>query len=224
MKKQLFIAIVLMIFSLTVVAGEGGALKNDKEKISYTIGFQIGQNLKQQGMDIDTDMLSAAIEDVMQDKTLKMTMQEMQSAMQAFQKKQMESMQAKAEENKKAGEAFLAENKSKDGVKVTDSGLQYKVITEGKGKKPTADSEVVVHYKGTLISGKEFDSSYKRGQPATFPVKGVIAGWTEALQLMSEGAKWQLYIPSDLAYGPRGNSSIGPNETLIFDVELISIK
>jgi FKBP-type peptidyl-prolyl cis-trans isomerase FklB len=145
--------------------------------------------------------------------------------MMAFQKEVMAKQAEVAKKNKAEGEAFLAENKKKEGVKTTPSGLQYKVIKPGKGKKPKSSDTVTVNYRGTLIDGTEFDSSYKRGQPATFQVSGVIPGWTEALQLMEEGAKWQLFIPSNLAYGERGAGGvIGPNATLIFEVELISIQ
>jgi FKBP-type peptidyl-prolyl cis-trans isomerase FklB len=140
-------------------------------------------------------------------------------------KKQQEKMQQAAEANKKEGDAFLTANKGKDGVVTLPSGLQYKIITSGTGPKPSASDSVVCNYRGTLIDGKEFDSSYKRGQPATFPVSGVIKGWTEALQLMPVGSKWQLFVPSDLAYGERGQGGdIGPNATLVFEVELISIE
>jgi FKBP-type peptidyl-prolyl cis-trans isomerase FklB len=149
----------------------------------------------------------------------------MQETMAVFQKEMMAKQQEVATKNKKEGEAFLVENKKKQGVKTLPSGLQYKVIKEGTGKKPKLGDTVTAHYWGTLIDGTEFDSSYKRGQPANFPVSGVIPGWTEALQLMGEGAKWQLFIPSNLAYGERGaGAGIGPNATLIFEIELISVQ
>jgi len=153
----------------------------------------------------------------------------MATEIQAFQKemqaKMVAEMQALAAKNKAAGEAFLAENAKKEGVVVTDSGLQYKIIEEGEGPSPGPSDMATVNYRGTLIDGTQFDSSYDRGQPATFPVGGVIAGWTEALQLMKPGAKWQLFIPADLAYGERGaGKDIGPNSTLVFDVELLSVE
>lgn len=194
-------------------------IKTDEQKFSYAIGFQLGQNLKNQGLgDIDVKIMTQAINDVLGGKDLKLSMEEMQQAFQAKQQK----MLAKA---KDAGDKFLAENKSKPGVKTLDNGIQYKVITEGKGNKPTLESSVVAHYSGTLIDGTEFDSSYKRGEPATFPLNGVIKGWQEVLPLMTVGSKWQVWIPSDLGYGTRGAPpSIGPNETLIFEIELLEIK
>jgi FKBP-type peptidyl-prolyl cis-trans isomerase FklB len=174
-------------------------------------------------------MFSKGIKDVLSGGTLMMTEQEVQETLTNFQKdlaeKQATRQKELAEKNKKDGEAFLAENMKKEGVKTLPSGLQYKVIKEGTGRTPKETDTVVTHYKGSLIDGSEFDSSYKRGQPATFPVKGVIKGWTEALQLMKEGSTWQLFVPADLAYGERGAGSvIGPNATLIFEVELLSIK
>jgi len=193
------------------------AFKDDIEKISYAIGTRLGQSFKMQNMDINIAMLLRGIEDVLAGKQLALTEVEM-----------IQVMKAKQDElNKKqnaANVAFLAENKSKPGVKVTGSGLQYKVIKEGTGGKPTIKDRVKVHYRGTLVNGQEFDSSYKRNQPATFPVGGVIAGWTEALQLMKEGAKWQLFIPANLAYKERGSPPrIPPNSPLIFEVELLEI-
>jgi len=201
-------------------------IKSDEQKFSYAIGFQIGQNLKNQGLtDVDVNALSQAISDVLKDKDLKISMEQMQQAVQAKQQKMMAARDAEGEKAKVAGEKFLADNKSKPGVKTLDSGIQYKVITEGKGNKPTAESSVVAHYRGTLIDGTEFDSSYKRGEPATFPLNGVIKGWQEVLPMMAEGSKWQVFIPSELAYGTRGaGASIGPNETLIFDIELVEIQ
>jgi FKBP-type peptidyl-prolyl cis-trans isomerase FklB len=204
-------------------------LKDQQDKVTYSIGYNIGNNLKQQKIDVRPEVLSKGINDALSGGEQMMTQEEMQATMKEFQSEQMAKMQKEREElaskNKTEGEKFLAENKKKEGVVTLDSGLQYEVIKEGNGNKPSASDTVVVHYKGTLLDGTEFDSSYKRGQPATFPVNGVIPGWTEALQLMKEGAKWKLFIPSDLAYGERGAGRvIGPNATLIFDVELIEIK
>jgi FKBP-type peptidyl-prolyl cis-trans isomerase FklB len=204
-------------------------LKTDKDKASYAIGMNIGQNLKKQSDEIDAAIVQRAMKDSLAGDKMLMTEDEAKAALMTLQtnmkKKQEEQMQQTAETNKKEGEAFLAENKTKAGVVTLPSGLQYKVLTEGTGPKPTATDSVVCNYKGTLLNGTEFDSSYKRGQPATFPVTGVIKGWTEALQLMPVGSKWELFIPSDLAYGQRGpGGGIGPNSTLIFEVELVSIK
>jgi FKBP-type peptidyl-prolyl cis-trans isomerase FklB len=203
-------------------------LKTQKDKVSYAIGMQVANNLNRQSLDVDPDVLMKGLKDTMAGKSL-MTDAEARTTMsQVFAElraKQEEKMKEAGEANKKAGEDFLAANKSKPGVVTTPSGLQYKVITQGTGPKPTASDTVICNYKGTLIDGKEFDSSYKRGEPATFPVSGVIKGWTEALQLMPVGSKYELYIPSDLAYGERGaGADIGPNTTLIFEVELLSIQ
>jgi FKBP-type peptidyl-prolyl cis-trans isomerase FklB len=204
-------------------------LKTDREKASYSIGMNLGKDFKSKEIEIDADILAQGIKDVFSGGKVLLTEEESQKTLMALQQEMMAKQEARSAEmtkkNKAEGEAFLAENAKKEGVKTLPSGLQYKIIEEGTGKTPSASDTVTVNYKGTLIDGTEFDSSYKRGQPATFPVGGVIAGWTEALQLMKEGAKWQLFIPADLAYGERGAGQlIGPNATLIFDVELISIK
>lgn len=206
-------------------------LETQKDKVSYVIGQNIGRNMQQQQMDetvIDLNQLRAGIEDVLNGKDSKLTDEQMAEIMTQFQQDMVARADSlnkvKGEANKKTGEEFLAKNAKEAGVVVLPSGLQYKVITEGTGKKPGPTSVVTVHYHGTLIDGKEFDSSIKRGQPATFPVNGVIAGWTEALQLMPAGSKWKLFIPSALAYGEQAASNvIGPNSTLIFEVELISV-
>ena len=198
--------------------------------VSYLIGVDIGNNLKKQEIEVDPDILARGIRDIQTGGKRLLSEQESAETMSAFQKEMMAKQEKRAkvlgEKNKKEGEAFLAENKKKEGVKTLPSGLQYKVIKAGTGKKPKADDAVTVNYRGTLINGTEFDSSYKRGQPATFPVSGgIIRGWTEALQLMGEGEKWELFIPSNLAYAERGTSGIiGPNATLIFEIELVSIK
>lgn len=210
-------------------AGEEKVLKSDRDKVSYSIGLEIGNNFKKQSIDVDADILARGMKDALSGSKPLMTDKEIQDTMTAFQKdmmaKQAEKAKALAEKNKKDEEAFLAENKKKEGVKTTSSGLQYKVIKDGEGPLPKATDTVTVNYRGTLIDGTEFDSSYKRGEAATFPVEGVIAGWTEALRLMKAGSKYQLFIPSNLAYGERGaGQAIGPNSTLIFEVELLSIK
>lgn len=204
-------------------------LKTDKEKFSYALGMRMGANFKKQGVQVDPAILERGVKDALAGGKTLLTEEQAQTELMQVQnemrKKQQEKMEAEAGGNKKQGEAFLAENKTKDGVKTLPSGLEYKVLTEGTGPKPTASDTVECNYRGTLIDGKEFDSSAKHGGPATFPVSGVIKGWTEALQLMPVGSKWQLFIPPDLAYGDRGaGPDIGPESTLIFDVELVSIK
>ena len=224
--KLRLIAIMGVLFLVSQAhAQENLVPKNQKEKMSYIIGMDIGNNLKKQGIDIETNILINGIKDAFASAKSLLSEQEIRETLATFQKE----MQAKQEEigkkNKKEGEAFLAENKKKEGVKTLPSGLQYKVINAGTGKKPKLTDTVTAHYRGTLIDGAEFDSSYKRGQPASFSVSGVIPGWTEALQLMEEGTKWELFIPTSLAYGERGaGAMIGPNATLIFEVELISIQ
>ena len=206
------------------------ALTTSKQKASYAIGMNWGTGLHRQAIDVDTAALLQGMKDALAGGKTLLTEDEARTALMQLQKEMQEKQQAKAaaegEANKKEGDAFLAANKSKEGVVTLPSGLQYKILKEGSGPKPTATDSVVCNYKGTLINGTEFDSSYKRGEPATFPVTGVIKGWTEALQLMPVGSKWQLFIPSDLAYGARGTPGgpIGPNATLIFEVELLSIK
>jgi len=204
-------------------------LTTEKDKASYSIGLNMGKQMAQIKDSIDFDRVKQGLNDAYNDAELKLTDDEIRASLTAFQqqlqKTQAEKMKNAAATNKKAGDEFLATNKTAEGVKTTESGLQYKVITEGKGDTPKSTDTVVTHYKGTLIDGTEFDSSYKRGQPATFPVTGVIKGWTEALQKMKVGSKWQLFIPSDLAYGPRGaGKSIGPDSVLIFEIELLEIK
>jgi FKBP-type peptidyl-prolyl cis-trans isomerase FklB len=205
------------------------ALKTPKDKFSYALGMNLGMSLKKQAVDVDPVVLSQGLKAAMAGGKTLLTPEEAQATLMEVQndlrKKQQEKMQVTGEANKTEGEAFLAANKAKEGVVTLPSGLQYKILKEGTGSKPTATDSVVCNYRGTLINGTEFDSSYKRGQPATFPVVGVIKGWTEALQLMPVGSKWQLFIPSSLAYAERGaGGEIGPNATLIFEVELMSIQ
>ena len=225
-----FLIVLIGIFMLVNPGhAEESVLKTKQDKISYAIGMDIGKNLKKQKIDLNPEVISQGLWDAMSDGKTLMTEQEYLETMTNFRKemtqKQTAQMKEAGDRNKKEGEKFIADNKKKEGVTTTASGLQYKVVTKGTGASPKATDTVTVHYKGTLIDGKEFDSSYSRGQPASFPVKGVIKGWTEALQLMKEGSKWQLFIPSELAYGERGaGRDIGPHSTLIFDVELISIK
>jgi FKBP-type peptidyl-prolyl cis-trans isomerase FklB len=206
------------------------SLTTTKEKASYAIGMNLGGGLHRQNVDVDSAALVQGLKDTLSGNKTLLTEEEARAALMQLQSEMQAKMQAKqmaeGEANKKEGDAFLAANKTKEGVVTLPSGLQYKILTAGSGPKPTATDSVVCNYKGTLINGTEFDSSYKRGEPATFPVTGVIKGWTEALQLMPVGSKWQLFVPADLGYGPRGTPGgpIGPNSTLIFEVELISIK
>jgi FKBP-type peptidyl-prolyl cis-trans isomerase FklB len=230
MKKLRLITVLgLVLLASYAYAGENIELKDQKDKVSYSIGMNIGNNLKKQSIEVSPDILLQGIKDALSGGKTLMTEKEVNETMMNFQKEVMAKQQARmkelAEKNKKEGEAFLAENKKKEGVITLPSGLQYKVIKEGDGKIPTINDTVTVNYRGTLIDGKEFDSSYTRGQPVTFPVKGVIPGFSEALQLMKVGSKWQLFIPSNLAYGERGaGEEIGPGATLIFELELVSIK
>lgn len=204
-------------------------LTTQKDKLSYSIGADIGKRLKADQLEVDPAVVSRGLRDAfsgaklaLTDDQIKATFTQLQGEMQA---KRVAEAKASAEKNKSEGDAYLAANKSKDGVVTLPSGLQYKILTLGSGPKPSANDTVVCNYRGTLVNGTEFDSSYKRGQPATFPVSGVIKGWTEALQLMPVGSKWQLVIPPDLAYGERGaGQQIGPDSTLVFEVELMSIQ
>jgi len=213
-------------------AAAAPALTTKKQKFSYalgmSIGTQVGGNLKKQSVEVDPTLVSQGLKDALSGAKPRLTQEEAQAVLTEVQsevrKEQQEKMQEASAKNKTEGEAFLAANKSKEGVVTLPDGLQYKILTAGTGPKPTASDSVVCNYRGTLINGTEFDSSYKRGQPATFGVGQVIKGWTEALQLMPVGSKWQLVIPSSLAYGERGaGADIGPDSTLIFEVELLSI-
>jgi FKBP-type peptidyl-prolyl cis-trans isomerase FklB len=205
------------------------ALKTPKDKFSYALGMNLGASLHKQSVDVDPSIVAQGLRAALAGGKTLLTQEEAQAALMEVQnelrKKQQEKMQVAGEANKKEGEAFLASNKAKEGVVTLPSGLESRILKEGNGPKPTASDSVVCNYRGTLINGTEFDSSYKSGQPATFPVNGVIKGWTEALQLMPVGSKWQLFVPSSLAYGERGaGGDIGPGATLIFEVELLSIQ
>jgi FKBP-type peptidyl-prolyl cis-trans isomerase FklB len=228
--KRILIAAVLAFFSLGVcLAAEKPDLKNENDRISYSVGYQVGGDFKRQEVALNPDLLVKGVQDAMSGAKPLMTQQEMNSTLVDLKKKimtaQREGQKKAAEKNLAEGKKFLAENAKKEGVTTLPSGLQYKVIAKGTGASPKRTDNVTVHYKGTLIDGTEFDSSYKRGKPATFRVDGVIAGWTEGLQLMKPGAKWLLFVPSNLAYGERGaGSRIGPNSALVFEVELISVE
>ncbi len=212
----------------TLAAGNALAadpsLKTEKEKFSYAIGYQVGHSFKREGLDIDSKALAQAIDDVLKDNELKLSLDEMRSVVESFQEKQAAERTARADKALEEGKAFLAANKKKPGVKELPSGVQYKVINAGSGKQPKATDSITAHYRGTLLNGTEFDSSYKRGEPATFGVNQVIKGWQEVLPLMHEGDKWEIYIPADMAYGAQGaGANIGPNETLKFEIELIKV-
>ena len=227
-KKIIFGTFVSLGLAATLMAEGTNQLSDEKSRVSYAIGMMLGHNWQQQGLDVDADLAARAIKDIQSSNTTLLTQEEMQQTLTTFQKefavKQQKKRAEEAVKNKADGEAFLAANKDKPGVQSLPDGLQYLVITNGTGPVPTPHDTVTVNYRGTLIDGTEFDSSYKRGQPAQFPVGGVIRGWTEALEKMPVGSKWKLFIPSELAYGENGNRSIPPNATLIFEVELLAAK
>jgi FKBP-type peptidyl-prolyl cis-trans isomerase FklB len=236
--KAFVLGLIGMGVAVTLPAADPApALKDQKDKVSYAIGMDIGRNIKRQNLELSSEALAAGIRDTMTGGKTALSDDEAREVMNAYrtemQAKQQSMAKEQGDKNKKEGETFLAENAKKEGVKTlnvklpngTNAALQYKVLTAGTGPKPTTNDTVITHYRGTLIDGTEFDSSYKRGEPATFPVTGVIKGWTEALLQMPVGSKWQLFIPSELAYGERGaGRQIGPNATLIFDIELIGIQ
>ncbi len=227
MKTSLLIVATSLVLSPLALAADA-QLKDQKDKVSYSIGLDIGTTLKRQLIDVNANLLNSGIQDGLNGKKPLLSEEEVKATMATFQKdmmaKQAAAKKATGEKNAAEGTKFLAENKTKEGVKTTASGLQYKVLKEGTGVSPKATDTVKVNYRGTTIDGTEFDSSYKRGEPASFPVNRVIKGWTEGLQLMKVGSKYQLFVPADLAYAERGaGSDIGPNATLIFDVELLGI-
>jgi len=220
--------LVVLLLATPAFAEKKVELRSAKDKISYSIGFDMGFTLKRNGVDVDQNILIKAIQDALGGEKPLMTDQEMRETITALQMdmaaKQQERKKDLGEKNKKEGAAFLSDNKKKAGVKVLPSGLQYMVLTEGKGKQPKAADTVTVQYRGTLLDGSEFDSSYKRGQPVTFGLNQVIKGWTEGVQLMKEGGKIRLFVPSALGYGERGTGAqIGPNAVLIFEIELIKV-
>ncbi|HYW78748.1 MAG TPA: FKBP-type peptidyl-prolyl cis-trans isomerase [Thermoguttaceae bacterium] len=230
MKRWLSVSLALAVLVNVAVAQETAPrqMQSVKDKVSYTIGFNIGSSIKDDDMDLDLSFLFEGLRDATQGKPQRLTDEEIREVMMAFQAEMQQRQQAKAQAaggaNAKEGAAFLLANGKRPGVVTLPSGLQYQVIEPGTGPMPTAQDTVKTHYRGTLLDGTEFDSSYSRGKPAEFPVGGVIAGWTEALQKMKVGAKWKLFIPSKLAYGERGaGADIGPNSTLIFDIELLEI-
>lgn len=227
MKRLVLLPLLLTAGQLVAAPANTAQLATDSAKQSYSIGYDFGQNIQQNLSDIELKLFVHGLEDAFQKKAPLMKKEDMATAIQTYREKlmakQQKEQEAKSASNKKASEEFLVANKTKKGVVTLPSGLQYVVLADGTGKAPAADDTVTVHYRGTLINGEEFDSSYRRNEPATFAVSGVIKGWTEALQLMKEGAKWQLFIPPQLAYGERGMGAIGPNELLIFEVELVKV-
>ena len=219
---------MVAFLSATLHAKDNPVLKDQKDKVSYSIGLEMGSGMKKQKLEVNPDLIMAGFRDGFSGKKPLLSEAESKEVMALFEKEMEARMRQEAaeatERNKSAGEMFLAENKKKEGVKTLPSGLQYKVLKEGTGALPKTEDQVTTHYRGTLIDGTEFDSSYSRKAPASFEVGQVIKGWQEALPLMKVGAKWQLYIPADLAYGEQGAGGvIGPNATLIFDIELLSI-
>lgn len=230
MKIKLVTAAVMGLMMTTAMAAtDATSLSTDTDKLSYSIGADLGKNFKTQGIDINPAALAKGMQDGMGTAPLALTEQQMKDVLNKFQKdlmaKRTSEFNKKADENKTKGEAFLAENKSKPGVVVLPSGLQYKIIEAGTGSKPAKADTVTVEYTGTLINGTVFDSTDKAGKPATFQVSQVIPGWTEALQLMPAGSTWEVYVPAGLAYGPRSvGGPIGPNEALVFKIHLISVK
>ncbi|MDA0986587.1 MAG: FKBP-type peptidyl-prolyl cis-trans isomerase [Bacteroidetes bacterium] len=232
MKKYLQFLIITILISTQLTSqskNEKLKLNTKKEKLSYTIGVDIGKNIKQQNLDVDLKIINEGIKNILDGLKLQLTEEEMNEVMKSFQQEIVEAEQKKESElkskNLEDGNEFLAKNALKEGVVVLPSGLQYKIIVDGKGKKPQSTDTIFAHHKGTLIDGTIFDSSLDKGVPIEYPVDKFIKGWTEALQLMQEGSKWQLFVPAHLAYGERTKSSIiGPNSTLIFEMELIKIK
>ncbi len=226
MKATQRAGLFLALISAAALADESNKLESNVQKFSYAIGLQLGDNLKNEGiLDLDEDALAQGIRDYLDGNDLKLTPEEIRQAVVAYQQEMLEKNLALAEKNREAGQAFLEKNGERDGVVVLDSGVQYEVVEKGAGDNPTETDVVMVHYRGYLLDGSEFDSSFSRGEPTELEIAQVIPGWQQTLQLMKVGSKWKVWIPSDLAYGLRGaGSRIGPNEMLHFDIELISIK
>ncbi len=224
--KKLFLTMICLGATAPLFAADTNTLTDEKSRVSYAIGMMLGHNWQQQGLEVDPDIAARAIKDIQSGGATRLTQEEMHETLTSFQKtfaaKQQQKKAELAIKNKADGDAFLAANKKQPDVQSLPDGLQYLVLTNGTGATPAASDTVTVNYRGTLIDGTEFDSSYKRGQPAQFPVGGVIPGWTEALLKMNVGSKWKLVIPAELAYGEKGRPGIPPNSVLIFEVELVS--
>ncbi len=216
----------LIVLSVAILNGceKKAKLDNDMQKASYGVGTQIGNNMKQQSIEIDADALVAGLKDAMTAKELRLKPEEIQQALMKLQESAIKKQTETADKNKKEGQAYLDKNKADTNIKTTASGLQYQVLKEGTGKSPSDKDTITAHYEGKLIDGKKFDSSYDRNQPAEFPVTGVIPGWTEALKMMKVGSKWKLYVPPELGYGSSPRPGIPPNSVLVFEVELLGIK
>jgi FKBP-type peptidyl-prolyl cis-trans isomerase FklB len=221
------LAILPFLFGAPVMADTHAAtLDSDQEKLSYIFGVQVGQNMMAEGVDLELNAFTAGVADMFAGKQPQLDQATAEKIISEFQQKKAQEMAVVMNQKQEQAKAYMEENAKQDGVVTTESGLQYKIVTEGDGATPTDKDKVIAHYKGTLIDGTVFDSSYDRDEPATFPVTGVIQGWQEVLQMMKEGSTWQIVVPSELGYGPRGagqGSPIGPNETLLFDIELIAI-
>jgi FKBP-type peptidyl-prolyl cis-trans isomerase FklB len=229
MKLKYLTPLAVLAFVAPALADNPAVLKDQRDKASYSIGVKIGADMKANALDLNSEALVTGLQDGISGAKPQLSDKERADSLMAFeqdlQKKEIERLKQLAEKNKKEGAEFLAANKAKEGVKTLPSGLQYKVLAEGNGTQPKPTDQVTVNYRGTFLDGTEFDSSYKRGEPITFPVNGVIKAWSEALPLMKTGAKWQLFVPAELAYGEKGaGRAIGPNSTLIFEVELVGIK
>ncbi len=220
--KSLALLPVLLTAPLMATAAD---IESEQEQLSYIFGVQVGQGLKAEGMEIDMDAFTAGIEDMLEGNQPQIDQETAQKVVQAYQKKTQQKKAEIAAKKRHESDEFLAKNAKEEGVKVTATGLQYKIIKAGSGQSPTSNDKVVAHYTGKLLDGTVFDSSHDRGEPATFPVSGVIKGWQEALPMMKEGGHWQIVVPANLAYGDQGvGNLIGPNETLMFDIELVSIE
>ena len=222
MKSHLLLVVIIFIFMFSPIRAEEPAM-TDKQKLSYALGVFFAQSIAQQNIDMDADHFLAAVSDILNNKPPKLSVEEMQTIFAEFQQQEQQNRSRLAAANSQAGKEFLEKNREQEGVVELDNGLQYKILRSGNGPKPEPGSEVTVHYRGTLINGNEFDSSYKRNEPAKLSLNRVIRGWQQALPLMNAGAMWELYIPSELAYGTAGAGAIGPDETLIFEIELIEV-